>query len=123
MPNTWVVVAESSRAKIFELEKRNSPLKEILDFTHTPSRLHQKDPTQQTTVKENASNEFARNLHDHLKAACNKRKFNKLIIMSPPKFLGRLRKQLGANINKYVISEIDKNLVRHSTQEIQAHLP
>ena len=137
MSKTWVVVAESSRAKIFELEKRNAPLKEISGFAHTPSRLHQKELTsdlpgrtpgrhkliQQTTTKENASNEFARSIRNHLSSARNKGQFNKLIIMSPPSFLGRLRKQLGSAINKCVISEIDKNLVRHSTQDIQSHLP
>jgi len=137
MSKTWVVVAESSRAKIFELEKRNAPLKEIQGLAHTPSRLHQKELTsdlpgrtpgrhkliQQTTTKENASNEFARNIRNHLNSARNKGEFNKLIIMSPPSFLGRLRKQLGSAINKCVISEIDKNLVRHSTRDIQAHLP
>ena len=137
MSKTWVVVAESSRAKIFELENRNAPLVEIQGFAHTPSRLHQKELTsdlpgrtpgrhkliQQTTTKENASNEFARSIRNHLSAARSKGKFNKLIIMSPPSFLGRLRKQLGSAINKCVISEIDKNLVRHSTDDIQAHLP
>jgi len=137
MSKTWVIVAESSRAKIFELEKRNSPLKEIQGLTHTASRLHQKEQTsdspgrtpgqhklmQQTTTKDNASNEFARSIRQHLDAARNKGKFTKLIIMSPPSFLGRLRKQLGSAMNKYVISEIDKNLVRHSTKDIQAHLP
>jgi len=137
MSKTWVVVAESSRAKIFELEKRNAPLKEIQGFTHIPSRLHQKELTsdlpgrtpgrhkltQQTTVKENACNEFARNIREYLTNARSRGKFNKLIIMSPPSFLGRLRKQLGSAINKCVISEIDKNLVRHSVHDIQAHLP
>lgn len=137
MSKTWVIVAESSRAKIFELEKRNSPLKEIHGLAHTQSRLHQQELTsdlpgrtpgqhklmQQTTAKENASNEFARNICHHLDDARNKGLFNKLIIMSSPNFLGRLRKQLGSAMNKYVISEIDKNLVRHSTADIQAHLP
>ena len=137
MSKTWVIVAESSRAKIFEQEKRNAPLVEIQGLTHTPSRLHQKELTsdlpartsgrhnllQQTSSKENASNEFARSIRNHLDSARNKGMFNKLIIMSPPNFLGRLRKQLGSNVIKCVISEIDKNLVRHSTLEIQAHLP
>ena len=32
MPKTWVVVAESSRAKIFELDNRKTPLKEVEGF-------------------------------------------------------------------------------------------
>jgi protein required for attachment to host cells len=137
MAKTWVVVAESSRAKIFELEKRNSPLKEIQGFAHTSSRLHPKKlsadltgrtpgqykPSLPTATKAIASNEFAKNIGKHLDAARCKGKFSKLIIMSPPAFLGRLRKQLGSGMHKCVISEVDKNLVRHSIDDIQAHLP
>jgi len=43
--------------------------------------------------------------------------------MSSPAFLGQLRKQLSSETRKYVHSEIDKNLVRHNTSEIQEHLP
>ena len=37
MSKTWVVVAESSRAKIYEVEKNesNKCLKEITGFTHS----------------------------------------------------------------------------------------
>ena len=45
MPKTWVVVAESSRAKIFELDNRNTPLKELEGFAHTPSRAHEQKLT------------------------------------------------------------------------------
>ncbi len=142
MPKTWVVVAESSRAKIFELDKRNLPLKELEGFAHTPSRSHEQDLTSdlpgrsqdshghgshkmstQTSVKEHESIEFAKTIGGHLDSARTSGKFDKLIIMSPPSFLGHLRKQLSAETKKHVHTEIDKNLVRHDVKDIQEHLP
>ena len=139
MSKTWVVVAESSRAKIFEVEKNESKksLKELKDFSHSISRSHkqQLSGNQQKesrhsqltslhdTHKEHERTEFARTIGEHLNSARNKGQFTKLILISPPKFLGDLRKNLGNETSKYVVSEIDKNLVRHNIKEIQAHMP
>ncbi len=142
MLKTWVVVAESSRAKIFELESKQKPLKELQGFAHTPSRLHEQDLTSdlpgrthdshghgshkmgnQSAIKDHESIEFAKTIGGHLDAARIKGLFTKLIIMSPPAFLGHLRKQLSAETIKHVVREIDKNLVRHDTKDIQAHIP
>ena len=141
MSKTWVVVAESSRAKIFQIDKKNAPLIELQGFTHTPSRMHEQELTSDlpgrsmssthgshkfsthTSPKEHESVEFARVLGSHLDEARNRGEFDKLIIMSPPAFLGHLRKEISSETSKYIVSEIDKNLVRHDTQDIQAHLP
>ena len=136
MSKTWVVVAESSRAKIFELDKKNSPLKELEGLANTSSRMHEQNLSSslpgrtpgkhklvsKTSIKQHESKAFARTISQHLDSARNRGKFNKLILMSPPGFLGYLRKQIGNNM-KHVISEVDKNLVRHKTKDIQAHLP
>ena len=139
MSKTWVVVAESSRAKIYEVRKDDTKetLKELNGFTHSISRNHkqklsgnqQKESrhsrltNQLDSHKSHERTEFARTLGEHLNSARNKGQFNKLILMSPPKFLGDLRKNLSHETNKYVISEIDKNLVRHNVHDIQAHMP
>lgn len=137
MSKTWVVVAESSRAKIFELDKRSAPLKELQGLAHTPARIHEQELTadlpgrtpgqhkllSQHNAKENESNAFARTIGNHLDSARNKGKFSRLIIMSPPNFLGKLRKHIGSETNKRIISEVAKNLVKHTNSEIQAHIP
>ena len=139
MSKTWIVVAESSRAKIYEVKqvKSKKSLRELMGFTHSVSRSHkqQLSGSQQKesrhslltssldTHKSHERVEFARSIGEHLNTARNKGQFNKLILMSPPKFLGDLRKNLGNETNKIVISEIDKNLVRHTLKDIQAHIP
>lgn len=139
MSKTWVVVAESSRAKIFEVDSNESDktLKEIRGFIHSTSRNHkslltgsqQKEGRQSKltstddTHGDNDRTVFARSLGQHLNSARNNGEFKKLILMSPPKFLGDLRKNLGHETNKFVVSAIDKNLVRHKIKDIQAHIP
>ncbi len=139
MSKTWVVVAESSRAKIYEVEKSKSKrtLIELTGFTHSIIRNHQHKLTgkQQKASRhsqrvgsldnhrDHERSTFARSIGEHLNTARNEGKFSQLILMSPPKFLGDLRKNLGHETNKYVISEIDKNLVRHNIKDIQAHMP
>jgi len=138
MSKTWVVVAESSRAKIYEVEKNETEesLVELNGFTHSVSRSHKQQlsgnrqkesrhsqlTTQLDSHKTHERIEFARSLGEHLNCARNKGQFNKLIIMSPPRFLGDLRKNLGHETNKHVVLEVDKNLVRHNVQDIQAHM-
>lgn len=142
MPKTWVVVAESSRAKIFELNKKNTPLKELQDFIHPASKLHEQKISSdlsgssrvsyghgshkmnsQTSIKKHEIKAFAKTISEYIEKARNKGKFQKLILMSPPSFLGQLRKQLSSETFKRIVSEIDKNLVKHKTCDIQAHLP
>ena len=139
MSKTWVVVAESSRAKIYEINKNksNTNLKELSGFTHSISRSHKQDLSAEhqkesrhsqltSSLDSHKSHEretFARSISQYLNSARNQGKFNKLILMSPPKFLGDLRKNLGHETNKYVVSEIDKNLVRHKIKDIKSHIP
>ena len=100
MSKTWVVVAESSRAKIYEVdnEKSKTNLKELKGFTHSISRshkqhlsgAHQKESrhSQLTssldTHKSHERETFARSISEHLNSARNQGKFTKLILMSPP---------------------------------------
>lgn len=100
MSKTWVVVAESSRATIYEVEKNDSQrsLKELKGFTHSISRSHKQQLSSNLQKESRHSQmtssldshkgherlEFARTIGNHLNSARNKGQFNKLILMSPP---------------------------------------
>ena len=138
----WVLVAESSRAKLYEMETARSPLSEIHEFSHPASRQHEQELTTDLPgrsfdsmgrgrhameahmgAKEHEARVFARELGRYLEAARIKKRFHDLIIISAPTFLGMLRKNLSDAINQCVIQEIDKNLVQHDPAEIRALLP
>ncbi len=142
MGKTWILVAESSRAKIFEQEAPRGDLRELQAFDHESSRLNDIDLVSSapgrafdskgmgrhaiepdTDPKVNETHIFARLLAQHLDKGLEKNHFKKLVVMAPPEFLGILRDTFSAQINHLIVAEINKNLVRESVESIQAHLP
>ncbi|MGD8593518.1 MAG: host attachment protein [Gammaproteobacteria bacterium] len=142
MAITWVVVAESSRARIFSLEKVKGPMDEILTLDHPDSRAHEQEltsdlpghafdsggqgrhalnssvePKQQETIA------FAKQIAEHLNAHRKAGDYDKLVIFAAPAFLGLLRERLNDQTNKLVVHESNKNLVQLDVDKIRDHLP
>ena len=142
MNTTWVLVTESSRARILVADSAISPLYEIESFVHPEARLHEQKLTSdlpgrqsnkhevsshsvadEVSPKEQEAINFAHTLTQHLEDAWNNNKFNQLIIIAAPDFLGLLRKSMPVSVTKQITFELDKNLCKHSIDEIQQHLP
>jgi len=142
MTYTWVVVADSTRARIFNAESSSANLAETEGLLHPESRLHDRDLTSDlpgrsfdskgsgrhamespTDPKHELAIEFARAIARHLEASRVKKDFEQLVIVAAPSFLGLLREQLSATCRKLVAFELNKNLVQQSPDEIRAHLP
>ena len=139
MSNTWVLVADSSCAKIFKTDGRDI-FHEVADLVHFQSKMHEQEITSdlpgshagkggsrhsfegQTGIKEYEATNFAREISEQLETGHNKSQFDKLLIVAPPTFLGVLRKTIKPNIAKLVTHEINKDLVKFSTSEIKSHL-
>ena len=141
MKYTWILVADSSRARIFVADTP-STLQEIEDFAHTEGRLHEQELTSdlpgkdagvagagghayqnQIAPKEQEAINFAKSIANHLDEEHNLNKFERLMIISDPSFLGELRKHLSDQIRKAVCYELDKNITAHSVDDIRKHLP
>lgn len=141
MKLTWILVADNTRARIFTADTPSSPLEEIEDYSHSEGRLHDREITtdlpgkiksvgagghtfeQPTDPKKHEAENFAHSLVKHLEEAHNANKFEQLLIISEPSFLGMLRNQLPETIKKLVSFELDKNLAAHSIDDIRKHLP
>ncbi|MDH5435144.1 MAG: host attachment protein [Gammaproteobacteria bacterium] len=142
MSHTWVLVADSSRARIFEAESSKGPLKELTDLIFPESRLHAQQLTsdlpgrtfdsngpgrhdleERTDVKESEAINFARSINAHLEKSRLNGAFRKLVVAATPSFLGILRKTLNSNTSKMVTQEIDKNLVKFDIKDVRKHLP
>ena len=109
MKLTWILIADSSRARIFSTDSPSSPLEELEGFSHAESRLHDRDMTadlpgknreggvgahafeQKTDPKKQEAINFAHSLADHLEASRNANQFEQLMIVAEPSFLGLLR--------------------------------
>ncbi|MCF7966028.1 host attachment protein [Methylobacter sp. Wu8] len=141
MKLTWILVADNTRARIFSADTPSSPLEEIEDFSHAEGRLHDREITsdlpgkiksvgagghafeQPTDPKKHEAENFARNVAQYMEDAHNAHKFEQLLIVSEPSFLGLLRHQLPDQIKKLVQFELDKNITTLSAADIRQHLP
>ena len=138
----WVVVADSSRGRIFTTKTSTSVLNEIETLAHPEGRLHEQEMDSdlpgkgsgiagagghayqdETEPKEHEEIKFAKRLARHLDESRKAKKFEKLMIISAPSFLGKLRQQLSAELSKSICYELDKNLTTHSVDDIREHLP
>lgn len=142
MPNstTWIVVANSSHAKIFRLMK--FPKIEVLTtLDHPESRLHNQDlegrkPGRnfqsggttrhayqpETEPKEVEIEKFAKLLSDYICNAHQKKEFARLYLMASPSFLGLLRQHINGNAQKAIVGELAKDMTERTTDEIEQQL-
>jgi protein required for attachment to host cells len=141
MNTIWVVVAEASRANVYETDASGKELVEIEGFYHAESRRHARDITSdlpgrtvgsdgshhameaETGIKEEEAVQFSRQINKYLHAAVSKHQFARLMVIAPPAFLGHLRAHMDAQVAKLVVFELPKNLVQCDTAQIRAHLP
>jgi protein required for attachment to host cells len=141
MKSTFILVADNVRARIFTAETPSSPLQEIEALAHTEGRLHDREITsdfpgkikgegsvghafeQPTDPKKHEADNFAHRIAQYLEEAHHANKFEQLLIIAEPSFLGLLRNQLTEQIKKRVCFELDKNITTHSLDDIRKHLP
>jgi protein required for attachment to host cells len=142
MKKKWIVVAESSRARIFSVESRSTPLKEVEDMVHVASRLHDQDLVtdmpgrsfdshgsvgrhameSKTEPKKAEVMHFAHDVSERLENARRVGDYNDLVLISSPGFLGMLKQTLGNVTQKHISQTINKNLIHKSEAEIRHYL-
>ena len=142
MSMTWVIAADSSRARILAAATRNGPLEEIEDLVHPESRLtehelrtdtrgrtfdsagqgrHAMEP--KNSAKQQEAIRFAKQVCDTLSLAQGEGRYEKLYIVAAPAFLGLLRDRLNPMVQNRIAGEVNKNLATRSLQDIRGHLP
>ena len=130
MKTTWILAAESARARIFSVSSGGKKLREVADLCHPEARLHDRELTsdlpgrsfdshgegrhgmeQATSPHDQEAQIFATELARQLDRGQRDGSFDSLILVAPPKFLGRLRPELSKPVQDVLLGEIDKNLV------------
>src|SRR5687767_2999785 len=112
---TWIMAADGSRARVFEIIEPERHLREVGSFDHPKGRAHNRDlksdaqgryfsnggrrrahsATRQVTPVQHETELFAKSLARHLDKALNQHRYEKLYLIAPPEFLGLLRENLG----------------------------
>ncbi len=135
---TWVVVADSSRGRIYAQDRHGGALREMFDLVHPGARLQREELTSdrpgrhtgafgqgshvfdaRTEAKEHEAEVFAREIATRLEAGRTGGQFEELVLMAPPELLGTLRERLGDALRRLVVREISKDLVTRTPDEIR----
>ena len=141
MSKLWVVVADQSRARIFTVTDPHGELLDIGELEHPEAREKEQAMTtdrpgrafdskgqgrhamgpEDVTVKQGTIR-FVKQVVDHMQAAHNEGRCNRVLLVAGPTLLGLLRDSL-KNVSGLKISEIEKNLGQYDAREIRKHLP
>lgn len=138
----WIVVADSTRARVFNTDNPGGSLVERENLLHQASRNktidlvsdrpgresnsdrmgshtlgHEKD------IKEQEALSFAREISEKLDKAYHQQQIRRLYLMASPHMLGLLRKQISQEVRAVTAQETDINLVKEDPAIIRSHLP
>ena len=140
MKTTWIVAADASRARIFEMHGRAEGLHEIESFVHPASREHDRDlvsdahgrfqrsdeagqsASERIDASEHEAALFSKTLSAHLEQARNAHRYDQLRLIAAPKFLGLLRQNLSKAAQKLIEKETSKNLSWFDSNDIESFI-
>jgi len=136
---TWIVAADSSRARIFEVAARERRLLEIEDFLNPEGRLSERElisdahprlhgstgqnsAREETSAAEHQIDLFSKKLGKFLDKARNDHRYEELYIVAPPRFLGLIRRDLSKEVGKLVKDELPKDISWLNARDIERYL-
>ena len=141
MGNTWVVVADGTRARLFNRHK-NRTLEEFDTLLSPEHRLHEGDLVtdrdgrsfdsagsgrhamgNKNAAKDHEMANFARRLAARLDEGRNAGQLERLVLIAPPRFLGQLRANLSGPASDLVALTIGKELTTLPAAKLEAHVP
>jgi protein required for attachment to host cells len=127
MPSTWILVANSSHARIFSSENgaASNDWKLVHELEHPESRLHSRElrqrldlanagtsyrPSQEVQPdgrQEHEAKKFAAEVAQTLERGLYENQCEELVLVSPPEFLGMVREKLGKRALTKVSATLD----------------
>lgn len=141
MEPTWIVTADSARARIFTVERPRGPLIELKDLVNPKDRLRERDlvsdrpgrerdrggpgrsAMEHTDVKKHNAQTFAREVAEALTRSHGEGEFRRLYLAAAPDFLGQLRDQLHGKVADSIVQTLNKDIAHERADAIRKHLP
>jgi len=140
MSTTWIVIGHRAGARIFE-HKRPNELRLVSEIEHEQGRLENQafDADRpgrafdrhgagrhamgvEEPPHERVAAAFARQVGDVLNTARNQNRFDELVIVAEPRFLGMLRTALDHVTASRVSSSVSKDLANVAAHDLPQHL-
>jgi protein required for attachment to host cells len=139
MQTTWIVAADASRARVFEIAGPERELREVDQFTHPEGRASNQELKsdangsrrtgqggdsngQRVTPVEHENELFSKAVARYLDKARSQHRYDKLYLIAPPEFLGLMRENLGKEVRKIIAEEINKDLSWFGTRDIERYV-
>ena len=137
MATTWIIAADESRARVLQVAGPQQ-FDEIEALVNPAGRQSNRELTtdahprfrgtsgpgsdrQETSAVEHAVELFAKRVGDYLERARQEHRYDALVLVAPPKFLGALRKELDKEVEKLVTREVPKELSGFSERELESY--
>ena len=140
--DTWILVADASRARIFATGKKGQPWKLVEDFEHPESRMknRQLEPLEQgrtrhsfnaghrprmeprTPPQQVEKEHFAQELANALSKSLVDGACSSLVLVAPAQFLGDLKTMLSDHAAKCVLATVAKNYTGSDARELASRL-
>lgn len=140
MATTWIIAADESRARVLQVTGREQRLTEIEDLVNPAGRMQDKELQTDAEPRfngrpgggpgsdreahgavEHSVGVFAREVGRYLDKARMEHRYDQLVLVAPPKFLGALRKELDKEVEKLVADELPKDLAWFNAREIERY--
>jgi protein required for attachment to host cells len=142
MATIWILIAGSSRARIFEKKESEKHLREVEDFVNAAGRFEDNElrtdergrfygkgereqgHTGQPAVSpaEHESEIFSHTLANYLNDARNHGRYSRLYLIAGPKFLGLLHGSLKEEVRELIVDELAKDISTMGTREMENYL-
>lgn len=142
MSKIWLLVTDAPKASLLEMPREVGSQTEIACFTgpngRSPGQRHEhgrQERTQEsansarhaiephTSLRKKHTGRFADLLRDTIRRGRMENRFEQLVLMAPPRFLGVLRDRLDDQAPKCVTAEVGDDQLARSLDEPHAYLP
>lgn len=141
VPVTWVLVADGARARILEHTRIGGGLVALAAMDHEKAHGHARDlgsdrpgrvfdsagagrhaVAPHTDYLRYEKDKFAHEVAALLEQAGTAQRFDRLVLVAPPRTLGDLRAAMGPHAKAAVIGEVRKDLTHTQDRELPEHL-
>ena len=141
MERTWILVADASFCRIFEVSEESPEWSLVKELEHIESREQGHDlrgnrPERVQHREEKAARgsnpiefkkaehgKFAHDLAQTLDRDLARNAFDSLVLVAPPQFLGTLRDNLSKNVRATVKAELDKDYTELRPEKVAELVP
>ena len=139
MTTTWIVAADASRARVLQVADRER-LVEIENLVNPEGRLQNREVTSdaagrfpgkdrpgghssddETHAVDHLDEVFAKRVGEYLDKARTDHRYDELVLVAPPKFLGMMRKKIGREVEKLIVNELPKDLSWVNARDLERY--